>query len=189
MIMAETDEVKMLRLLKNGETDALLYFIDRYGRYIAKIIQAVLGSQGTVEDAEELASDVFAALWDSRDRLDPKRAVKPYLAAIARNAALKWARSHRPQEPLPEELSLPDGGDGPELRAIRMERIQTVQEALWEMKGDDREIFLRFYYLEQRVSDIAAAMGLNPSTVKSRLARGRKALRLDLIERGVGDEA
>ena len=42
----------------------------------------------TEEDIEELAADVFLSIWNSSERLEPGRPVKPYLAQITRNAAI-----------------------------------------------------------------------------------------------------
>ena len=44
------------------------------------------------------------------------------------------------------------------------------------MRPKDREIFLRYYYCLQTAEEIAAALHMPSSTVRSRLVRGRKAL-------------
>ena len=45
------------------------------------------------------------------------------------------------------------------------------------MRPKDREIFLRYYYYLQTTDQIAETMGIPPSTVRSRLSRGRKTLK------------
>lgn len=50
-------------------------------------------------------------------------------------------------------------------------------------------MFLRHYYYGQSVSEIGAAMGRNPATIKTRLHRGRKKLKELLLERGYSCEA
>ena len=50
---------------------------------------------------------------------------------------------------------------------------------------EDRAIFIRYYECGQRIEDIAGAMQMNPSTVKSRLKRGRELLKTELTKRGV----
>ena len=52
----------------------------------------------------------------------------------------------------------------------------------------DSEIFLRYYYYEEKVSKIAEVTGLNASTVKTKLSRGRKRIKEMLVERRYGDE-
>lgn len=48
---------------------------------------------------------------------------------------------------------------------------------------EDRAIFIRYYECGQRIED--GAMQMNPSTVKSRLKRGRELLKTELTKRGV----
>ena len=53
------------------------------------------------------------------------------------------------------------------------------------MPANERELFIRFYYLGQTVEEIAAVTGENPSTLRGRLRRGRMKLRQVLEKRGV----
>ena len=53
----------------------------------------------------------------------------------------------------------------------------------------DREIFLRHYYYAQAVQEIARQMGLNESTIKTKLRRGRMKLKDILTREGFLREA
>ena len=46
----------------------------------------------------------------------------------------------------------------------------------------DREIFLRYYYYLQPAPEIAQAMGLTHGAVRTRLSRGRAALKKTLLQ-------
>ena len=59
----------------------------------------------------------------------------------------------------------------------RGERDRRVREAVLSMTQPDQEIFLRHYYYFQSISVIAEKMEMNPSTIKTRLRRGREKLR------------
>ena len=169
--------------LRRDDPAALEEVMDAYGAYAAKIIAAFLGRTLPPEDMEEVLADVFVNLWNSRKRL--RGEVKPYLAAIARNAARQRLRQYRPESPLPEDETLTDPAPLPEQAAERRERDEAVRSAVEELAPADRELFLRFYYLGQTVEEIAAVTGRNPSTLKSRLRRGREKLKRDLTEKGV----
>ena len=69
---------------------------------------------------------------------------------------------------------------GDTLKLDREQRDGLVREAVLSMGQPDREIFLRFYYYCQSVSVISEKMQMNPSTVKTRLHRGREKLRQHL---------
>lgn len=58
-----------------------------------------------------------------------------------------------------------------------------------ELGEPDREIFMRYYYYEEKISKISKNMGINISTIKTKLARGRKRLKEVLeLRRGYGNE-
>lgn len=163
----------LAKRLRLGDIRALEEIMDRYSAYAAKIIAVFLNRTLPLEDMEEVLSDVFISLWNSRSRLEGD--VKPYLAAIARNAARQKLRQFRPVEELPEDLELAeDGEQAGELRA-----------AIRRLDPADQELFFRFYFLDQTVGEIAAVTGQNPATLRSRLKRGREKLKKILTERGV----
>jgi RNA polymerase sigma-70 factor (ECF subfamily) len=168
--------------LRLGDSTALEEAMTRYGAYAAKIISVFLGQTLPKEDMEEVLSDVFVALWRSRDRLEGE--VGPYLAAIARNTARQRLRKFHPAEELNEESAVPDPAPLPQQRAESAEQREAVRAAVDTLAADDRELFIRFYYLEQTTAEIAAVTGMKLSTVKTRLRRGREKLRLYLTERG-----
>ena len=62
----------------------------------------------------------------------------------------------------------------------REDQDQEVRKLVYSMPQPDKEIFLRFYYYCQSVSVIADQMKMNPSTVKTKLRRGRERLRQSL---------
>ena len=45
------------------------------------------------EDIEEIASDVFLAIWQNREKLDVTKEIKPYIAGITKNLILKKKRT------------------------------------------------------------------------------------------------
>lgn len=183
------NDTKLIRALQRSHRDALNKAITQYSGYVASVARNVLGMQATQEDLEEIVSDVFLALWRAAGHLDETRPLKGYLAAIARNAAVDRLRRLRPADPLPEDdLLTADETQQPETETLRREQAETLRRLLLEMPSDDREIFIRFYYYRQAVHEIAALLGMNESTVKARLARGRAKLRKRLIEE-VDDDA
>lgn len=167
--------------LRLGDPNALEEAMDRYAPYAAKIIAAYLNQILPPEDMEEALSDVFILLWNSRGNL--RGDVKPYLAAIARNAARQRLRQFRPASPLPEAPVLEDTAPLPEQRLETAEEAAALHRALESLPPADRELFIRFYFLEQTVEEIAAVTGQNASTLRGRLRRGRAKLKQTLTER------
>ena len=174
------DEPKALKKLKKGDEAALVWFMDRYAPYVRAILTAMLGAEDP--DREELASDVFFALWTHREKVVPGK-VKSWLGTVARNRARDRLRKRKPDLPL-EEDALTLTCPGPEEAMGETEEAAFLRAAVLAMEERDRDIFLRHYYLCQTVETIARTLDMNPSTVKTRLRRGREKLKQALKEGG-----
>ena len=172
-------EAKALRELQKGSQQALEWMIDTYNPYVSTIVYNIIGSRMTKADVEETVSDVFLALWNNAKRIKPNM-TKAYLGAIARSRAKNKLREQGMTMELDEAI-LTVEADGPEGELDRKTRRQLVQRAVLSMEQPDREIFLRHYYYGQTVAVIAAALGMTPSAVKSRLSRGREKLKASLM--------
>lgn len=169
--------------LKLGDPAALEEAMDRYAAYAAKIIAAYLNHTLPPEDLEEVLSDVFVNLWNSRARLNGE--IKPYLAAIARNAARQKLRQSRFSEALPEQWDTRDEAPSPEQQIESAEQAAALHRAISAMSSEDQSLLFRVYFLNQSVEEIAAVTGQNASTLRVRLHRDRKKLKQLLMERGV----
>ena len=180
------DERNALRALRKRDESALVWFVTRYTAYVNTILSSIAGDILTVRDLEEMSSDVFMVLWRNAGRIEPGK-VKAYLSGTARNIAKDRLRRAGRELPLDEDILGADGTDPEHDLEIR-EQARIVKQAMENMDEPDREIFLRHYYYFQPLSQIAAAMNMNLSTVKTRLRRGRGRLREELRKEGFDDE-
>jgi len=181
---AEND-LGLALLLKNDPPKGLESALHRYGEPVRTICAAILGPECR-EEVEEAVADSFLALWRELDRYDPQRPLSSWLYGIARRTAMARRRAlgRRPfQGELPEEL--PEEEFDLTDQAAARENARLLRQAVEEMEPPDREIFIRRYYLYQRVGEIADGLGLPEKTVENRLFRGRQRLRRKLLERGV----
>jgi RNA polymerase sigma-70 factor (ECF subfamily) len=168
----------MLRAVRRGNERALGKIISKYTAYVCVIIRNVVKETLTHEDIEELASDVFFALWENADRCEN---LKSYIGAIARNKAKNRLRQNSAELLLDE--SIISESATPEEMIIAGDQQTEVKSAILSMEFPDREIFLRHYYQEETVSTIALGIGLSEAAVKHRLIRGREKLRHTLVKR------
>ena len=174
-------EEKALALLKDRDPEGLDWLIRRYTPYVSTVIWNIIGRQMPVQDAEELCSDVFLALWQNGDRPRPGK-VKSYLGSIARHKAINRLRE-RGVELGSEEDAVAIAISGPDRVAEQRELARLLKEAVESLDWPDREIFLRFYYYCQTTADIAVEMELGHASVRKRLDRGREKLKRYLEER------
>lgn len=177
VILKKEIDRKLLAALQAQNPQGLEDAIHRYSPYVAGVIRRALGQLGTREDLEELSSDVFVALWKSAGTLREDSNLKLWLGVVARNRALKHLRSLRLELPLDDGLLPADLQQEPSRFWERQEEARQVRQAVLSMEPPDQDIFLRHYFWRQSVDRIAGELGMNPSTVKSRLKRGREKLR------------
>ena len=174
------EESELLRLLHRGDPAGLEALIVRYTPYVSAVAARIL--PGCPREWEEVAADVFWAAWQERKKLQPGR-LKGWLSVTARNRALNLLRSRRETVPLAEDI-LVLSGDGPQQELEAREAAGLVRTALSTLEREDRELFVRRYYYGQTVARAAVEMGMNLSTAKSRLRRGRERLKEALRKAG-----
>ena len=180
------DERGALRGLKHHNETALAWFIERYAPYVNTIVFNIIGNKMSNRDIEEVSSDVFLVLWKNAEKIQPGK-VKAYLSGIARNMAKDRLRGSGLDLPLEEDILIALETDIHHDLEMR-EQVRLVNQAILNMEYPDREIFLRHYYYYQPLSQIAAEMAINISTVKTRLRRGREKLKDELKKGGFYNE-
>ena len=110
--------------------------------------------------------------------------VRSWLSRIAVNAAMdtQRAKKRRPAQPYPEleddSWQPPAGPDAdPERTAVHAERTRALSEALSTITHDQRTAIVLFDVEGYDYAEIAEMTGVSLGTVKSRIHRGRLALR------------
>lgn len=179
------EERFLLARLQHKDEKALAQLIDQYAGYVLATVRAAGAGVLAEADLEEAAADTFVKLWGAAASVRPEKGgLKAYLGAIARNEARSRVRRARPVLPLEEDFLLPADQQALE----EQEQAALVRQALEMLEPATKEVFLRYYYQRQKTAQIAGEMQMNASTVRSRLARGRAALRKALQERGISHE-
>ncbi len=169
-----TGESELTKRLREGDEGALEELIGLYTPMVSRVIAWKLSRTGDAAETEALVSDVFLALWRSRAKLRDE-GIASYLIAIARNRAGSYLRKKRREIPVdPADMTeTPDNGELPEDAAERKLLAESLLEALDE---ETRKLFVRHYYFGQTVEEASRELGMNLSTAKSRLVRGREKL-------------
>ena len=174
------DERRLAEKLKARSRPALDQAVRRFTPYVGTVICRTLSGRAAREDVEELAADVFLALWEHAPDLDPAQGLRPWLAAVARNQAVDFLRRQRSADPLPEDAPAPGGG--PEDLLVRRDQAARLWEAVEELGEPDRTLFVRYYYEDASLKETALELGLSQTAAKQRLFRGRKKLKAMLSE-------
>lgn len=159
----------------------------RYMRYVYAIVSAILGA-GHDRDAEEVAADTFVAYWKTERYECSDAGTRALLGTIARHLALN-RRAHIKRRygislPLPEDADEWIAADtSPEGSVLAHADADMLADCIRALPREDRDVFLRKYYKEETVAEIARAYGKKPKDIENRLYRIRKTMRNILIER------
>lgn len=170
-------EEELVLSLQKGETSALEELIRRYIRYVSSVVGRIL--RGSPEDCEELTYDVFAAAWENRDVLQAGK-LKGWLGTVARNRALNLLKARHECLPLEEDLIILEN----RAESESVDTTLLIEKALSLLDVRQRELFVRHYYYGQTLCEAAKEMGLNLSTAKTWLCRGREKLKEILEKEG-----
>ncbi len=178
-----------LNLIERARTGDLDAFNDLVGLYQDQLFALVVRM---VPDRDQASDVVQEAFFSAYRHMGSFRggSVKSWLSRIAVNAAmdLQRARRRRPVQPYPEfedESWQPPAGEeaDPERLVVGAERSRALAAALAQIGDDQRAAIVLFDVQGFDYGEIARLTGVSLGTVKSRIHRGRLALRGLLEER------
>ena len=157
--------------------DSIDEVMTRYMRYVYAIVSAILGA-GHDRDAEEVAADTFVAYWRTERYECSEAGTRALLGTIARHLALN-RRAH-----IKRRYGISLAADtSPEGSVLAHADADMLADCIRALPREDRDVFLRKYYKEETVAEIARAYGKKPKDIENRLYRIRKTMRNILIER------
>lgn len=136
------------------------------------------------EDIEEIALDVFITFWNNYQKLDIYKNISPYLVGITKNLIKKKIRDIKLDDNIDDFQDNMIDLSNIEYQIIDDERSKIILESIKNLKDLDRNIFVKYYYDELNISEIAKCYKISKSKVKSKLFRTRKLLKKILKERG-----
>jgi RNA polymerase sigma factor (sigma-70 family) len=174
----------------SGDAEAVRAVYRDYGRMVNCVAFKVLGDRSLAEEATQQA---FVQAWRGASNFDPTRDLGPWLATIARRAAIDiFRRESRKEHDLLEDgdaavVQLP-------MSAERIYDIWEVRRAIDTLAPEDASV-VRLQHLEGMThTEIAEQLAIPVGTVKSRSFRAHRRLaallghlRDTMVEEAQGD--
>jgi RNA polymerase sigma-70 factor, ECF subfamily len=188
--MSDRTDWDLVALAQQGDRDAFAELVQRYQQPVVHFCYRMAGTQ---PDAEELAQDSFIRVYKHLHRLTPQAKFSTFLFGIARNLTLNFLRDSRRRgrgvtdsmtREDSEERAIEDEDHRPDRRARLAEIESLIERGMARLSPDHREILLLREVQGMEYESIAEVLGCRKGTVKSRLARAREQLRVQLIELG-----
>ena len=178
MAVHENTERLLIRW-RSGSREAGDQLLRRY----VPVLAGYFGRR-SASNADELVQRTLIACIRGVERFEGRSTFRSFLLGIARNQFSMYQRAEafagRESVPLPTR---PEEGPS-QLAAVRQEHVILIG-ALRRIDPDFSAVVRKFYWEDQSVDEIAAELGIPSGTVKSRLSRGRAALRAELLNLSV----
>ena len=165
------------------------FFEQIYEKYADDVFRRALCILKNTQDAEDVMQNTWTSVAKNISFFRAKEdgAVRAYLLRIARNQSITLLRARQREERYISDadiLDVPDE-DGVESRlldACSALTVTDIRECMQSLSAQYRDIMIMFYLHENSTREIAALLGINESTVRTRLSRGRERL-VKLLER------
>lgn len=167
------DERELIGRSRGGDLDAFEALVEAHQDRVYSLCFRVTGSS---EDAADASQEAFIRAFQSLARFEGRAAFSTWLYRIATNAAIDVVRK-RPADPpvdLPEDCPSPRDTES---EYDRREVGRRIQSALARLPLEFRAAVVLRDLQGLAYEEIASILQVPTGTVRSRLSRGRLALR------------
>ncbi len=183
-------DIRLMLRVRDDDAAAFAELVELYQHRLVAVMNHLVGN---IEEAEDLAQEVFLRVYRARKKYRPRSKFSTWLFTIANNLALNALRSRqrKPVVSLPAQDSGPlgarpaeqlvrDRGSGPMQRLQRQELAALIRQALDGLNERQRLAVVLNKFEDMNYAEIAEVMGLTTKAVKSLLSRARMNLRAAL---------
>ena len=170
------DEIEIIRSILAGDADSFRLLVQRYHRPVIRMIRNIVNDNHICED---IAQDVFLAAYRKLASFDIARSrFSTWLFTIARNRSINELRKIRrvSVERPPNSSDSSEPADA----LARKEFFSRLDEALQGLGVRQKTAFVLAEFEGLRYEEIAQIEGVRIGTIKSRINRAKKKLRLAL---------
>lgn len=191
-----TDEKSLIQQVLNGDQEAFAHLVTAHEKQVYNLC---LRMSGNPEDAKDLAQEAFLKAWRGLAGYQWGASFSTWLYRLTANLCIDFLRQQkrRPTVSLTvdehadglQELELPDSVPTPEEQLLGREAGERLRWAMGQLEDEFRLVLALRVAEDLSYEEIARVLDLKTGTVKSRLARARKKLRIILLQSGNKREA
>ena len=174
----------MAHALLAGESDAFEKFVEHFRAKVFHYSWLICGSP---QDAEEVAQETLLKVFENFDQLREPERVRAWVFRIAKNVCLMhrrrsvFAPAHELSlEDLPPTTEIAGTAELPEGELLHSELRAVIDRVIAELPASYRAVVLLRDLEELSTEETAQVLDLSIDVVKTRLHRGRAAMRQKL---------
>lgn len=184
----EYEESELIDRALAGDRSA---FADLVRQNQDRLFASMMQVTGSPEEAEEVSQEAFIRAFIKLDTFQRNSQFFTWIYRIAFNSALTRRRKKRARVSLDQVredngLEVSGHGEGVDERLLRDERVALVRRAIDTLTDEHRKILVLREMDEFAYEEIAEILQISIGTVRSRLSRARRQLKLaiEAIEKG-----
>ncbi|WP_066175250.1 RNA polymerase sigma factor SigW [Bacillus marinisedimentorum] len=180
----ETIIKKRIQQVLKGDQNAYAEVVELYKDRVFQICYRMLGNR---HEAEDIAQEAFIRAYVNIHRYNADKKFSTWLFRIATNLSIDRIRKKKPDFYLDAEIGGTDGltmysqiavdGKLPEEEAEALETQDWVHQQILALPEKYRTVIVLKYIEELSLKEISDILDLPVGTVKTRIHRGREALR------------
>lgn len=178
---------KRIKQVIKGDQDAFAEIIEIYKNSIFQLCFRMLGNR---HEAEDMAQEAFIRAYVNINSFNQDLKFSTWLFRIATNLCIDRIRKKKPDYYLDAEVSGTEGltmysqlaseSPLPEKELESLELQETVQKEIMKLPEKYRSVIVLKYIEELSLNEISEILDMPLGTVKTRIHRGREALRQQL---------
>jgi len=175
-----SEEMTWVLQAQQGSDEAFTNLVETYQKHVYNLCYRMLGEP---ESAEDAAQETFLRAFQHIHRYDRKRPFATWLLSIAAHYCIdrlrrrKFSMASIDQDEEEGGFELPDAdAPNPESEVVYNEQREQMQGLLKRLDSVDRAAIVLRYWNDCSEAEIAEALNLTVSAVKSRLHRARREL-------------
>jgi RNA polymerase sigma-70 factor (ECF subfamily) len=180
-------ELLEYRIVKRAQKGDRLAFGELVELYKDKLFNLGYRMLGNPQEAEDVAQETFLRAYSNLQTYNPNHKFSTWIYRIATNLCIDRIRKKKPDYSLDSEVDGIEGGDmysrlaspgpTPLEELVRTETQREVQSAIDALPENYRAAVILKYIHDLSLQEIADILEVPVSTVKTRIHRGREALR------------
>ncbi|WP_096438258.1 RNA polymerase sigma factor SigW [Alteribacter populi] len=178
---------KIIMEVKKGNQQAFGELVELYKDKVYQISYRMLGN---VHEAQDVAQEAFLRAYTNIDSYDMNRKFSTWLFRIATNLSIDRIRKKKPDFHLDDRVSgtedltyysqIAADEELPEDKVIQFETQDWIQNEISQLPPKYRSAIILKYLEDLSLKEISEILNLPVATVKTRIHRGREALRKKL---------
>ena len=177
--LSDDPDSALLTAAAGGDGKAFANLVERHYDIVYRVVWRATSGHA---DTEDIVQEAFLKLWNNPSQIRHGVALRGWLMRVATNLAIDRARRKQASN-IDAEAEIEASGPDALGQVLGDRSARDINSALARLPERQRLALSLVYFENMSNIDAAAAMEISVEAIESLLARGRRALKVDLKDR------